>query len=73
MTINRTVRKVTGSASGQEDKLITKDNGIVHYQWTPEQDDEFIHITVSLTDGPNGTLFFLCGDLVLDVNCASFP
>ena len=46
VTINRTVRKLTGSTSGKEDKLLAKDNGIVHYRWTPEEDDEYILITV---------------------------
>ena len=47
VTINRTVRKVTGSTSGLEKKLVAKDNGIVRYRWIPEEDDEYILITVS--------------------------
>ena len=46
VTINRTVRKVTGSTSGLEEKILTKDNGMVRYRWTPDEDDEYILITV---------------------------
>ena len=49
VTINRSARSVTGQTTIKEDKLITRDDGIVHYTYMPEADDELITITVSFS------------------------
>ena len=45
VTINLSVESMAGSRS-EEVKLITSDNGIVHYTFHPEDKDQFITIIV---------------------------
>ncbi len=47
VTINLSVTKISGGTRTLETKLITPDDGIIHYSWVPEEHDYSAIIVVS--------------------------